>query len=114
MEMLSPNRPALPGQEDSMRMQIRESRTTRVAKEHPDWGELLVNAVTSPGIISDAYRRFWNYSVGNQMLALFQCMQRRIEPGPIHTFMGWKDLGRSVKKGEKALVLCMPVTVRDA
>src|SRR6185295_18187382 len=59
-----------------------------------------------------AYSRFWNYSVGNQILAHFQCLQRRIEPGPIHTFVGWRDLGRHVKKGEKALTLCMPVTIK--
>lgn len=82
------------------------------AQEHPDWTELLVKAVNTPGVISTAYRRFWNYSVGNQILALFQCIQRKIEPGPIHTFIGWKDLGRSVKKGQKALTLCMPVTIK--
>lgn len=82
------------------------------AKEHPDWAQLLVNAVQTPGVLSDAYRRFWNYSVGNQLLAWFQCFQRGIEPGPIHTFIGWKDLGRVVKKGQKALTLCMPVTVK--
>jgi hypothetical protein len=81
-------------------------------REHPEWAELLVKAVNTPGVISNAYRRFWNYSVGNQILAWMQCMQRRIELGPIHTFLGWKDLGRYVKKGEKALILCMPVTVK--
>jgi len=79
--------------------------------EHPDWGELLVKAVDTPGIVSDAYQRFWNFSVGNQLLAWAQCNQRGIELGPIHTFVGWKDLGRHVKKGEKAITLCMPVTL---
>lgn len=76
------------------------------------WAALLVDAVMKPGVISDAYSRFWNYSVGNQLLALFQCHARGIEAGPIHTFAGWKDLGRSVRKGERALTLCMPVTCR--
>jgi len=77
-----------------------------------DWSSLLVDAVNRPGIISAAYSRFWNYSVGNQILALFQCIERRIEPGPIHTFKGWLDLGRHVRKGEKAITLCMPVLVK--
>jgi antirestriction protein ArdC len=77
-----------------------------------DWSSLLVDAVTRPGTISSAYSRFWNYSVGNQILALFQCLERDIEPGPIHTFKGWLDLGRHVKKGEKAITLCMPVLVK--
>jgi N-terminal domain of anti-restriction factor ArdC len=77
-----------------------------------DWSALLVDAVTRPGIISSAYSRFWNYSVGNQILAFFQCLEKRIEPGPIHTFKGWLDLGRHVRKGEKAITLCMPVSVK--
>ena len=27
--------------------------------------------------------------------------------------MGWKDKGRYVRKGEKAIVLCMPVTIKS-
>ena len=95
-----------------MRAAAVEAVDKPAAREHPEWGELLVKAVTTPGVLSKAYSRFWSYSVGNQILALFQCMQRGIEPGPIHTFIGWKDLGRYVKRGEKALTLCMPVTVK--
>lgn len=76
------------------------------------WSALLAEAVSRPGLISEAYRRFWNYSPGNQLLALWQCMVRRIEPGPINTFPRWQDLGRTVKKGERAITLCMPVTVK--
>jgi hypothetical protein len=63
----------------------------------------------------DAYSAFHNYSIGNQILALMQCRGRGLEPGPIHTFPGWQGLGRSVKRGERALTLCMPIThkVRD-
>jgi hypothetical protein len=87
-------------------------RTSQRAGDRPNWSRLLIDAVTQPGIISAAYSRFWNYSVGNQILAMFQCLERHLEPGPIHTFMGWRDLGRCVRKGEKALILCMPITVR--
>ena len=81
-------------------------------REQPDWSTILVDAVNKPGIISTAYSRFWNYSIGNQLLAMFQCMLRGLEPGPINSFMGWRDLGRHVKKGEKALTLCMPITMK--
>ena len=74
------------------------------------WAELLAQAVTQPGLILAAYSRFWTYSLGNQLLAMLQCVQRGIEPGPLATFPRWKELGRHVKKGEKALVLCMPIT----
>jgi antirestriction protein ArdC len=78
------------------------------------FADLLASAVTEPGIISSAYRQFHNYSIGNQLLAWSQCLARGIQPGPIATFMGWKDKGRHVKKGEKAITLCMPVTIKRA
>ena len=81
-------------------------------RDAPDWERLLVDAVKTPGALSSAYRQFWNYSVGNQLLALFECLLRGLEPGPIHTFRGWRDVGRHVKKGEKAITLCMPVDVK--
>src|SRR5437016_12544579 len=76
------------------------------------FADLLQSAVTEPGILSNCYRAFYGYSVGNQLLAWSQCVQRGIAPGPIATFMGWKAKGRYVRKGEKALTLCMPVTVK--
>jgi len=43
---------------------------------------------------------------------LFQCFERGIQPGPLATFPKWKELGRHVKKGGKALTLCMPLTCK--
>lgn len=74
-----------------------------------EWSTLLADAVSKPGVIHDAYSRFWNYSVGNQLLAWFQCLSRKLTPGPLNTFLGWLELKRHVRKGEKALTLCMPV-----
>ena len=76
------------------------------------WAALLDEAVRKPGFIHQAYSRFHNYSLGNQLLALFQCFARGIQPGPLATFPKWKELGRCVKKGEKALTLCMPLTCK--
>lgn len=78
----------------------------------PKWAELLVEAVSRPGVILEAYSRFHGYSLGNQLAAIFQCHVRRIPPGPIATLQRWNELGRNVKQGEKAIVLCMPVSVR--
>jgi hypothetical protein len=78
----------------------------------PQFVDLLTRALTEPGVISHAYTAFHGYSIGNQILAFVQCAERGIPPGPIATFMGWKDKGRYVRKGEKALVLCMPVTCK--
>jgi len=76
------------------------------------WAALLDEAVRKPGYIHEAYSRFHNYSLGNQLLALFQCFARGIQPGPLATFPKWKELARHVKEGEKALTLCMPLTCK--
>ena len=69
------------------------------------FADLLRSAVNEPGIISAAYSQFHNYSIGNQLLAWSQCVARGIQPGPIATFMGWKEKGRHVRRGEKAITL---------
>jgi len=76
------------------------------------WSELLLQAVHSPGKVMAAYTAFHNYSIGNALLALSQCLQRNLTPGPLNTYKGWQELGRYVKKGETALTLCMPVTAK--
>ena len=78
----------------------------------PNFTTLLQEAVNKPGTIMKAYSAFHNYSIGNQLLALIQCQLKGIEPGPINTFPKWQDLGRHVRKGEKAITLCMPVTIK--
>ncbi len=78
----------------------------------PQFADLLSRALTEPGIVSRAYSAFHGYSLGNQLLALVQCTERGITPGPIATFVGWKEKGRFVRKGEKAITLCQPVTVK--
>ncbi len=79
----------------------------------PNWSALLIEAVTKPGLIMKAYSAFHKYSIGNQILALVQCQMRGgLQPGPINTFPKWKELGRFVKRGERALTLCMPITCK--
>ena len=74
--------------------------------------QLLEEAVSKPGTLMKAYSLFWNYSLGNQILALIQANNRGIALGPIASYNRWKELGRHVKRGEKAIELCMPVTVK--
>ena len=76
----------------------------------PGFAQLLADAVSLPGVVSHCYELFHAYSVGNQLAAWAQCLRRGIALGPIHTFAGWLSVNRHVKRGEKALVLCMPVT----
>jgi N-terminal domain of anti-restriction factor ArdC len=74
------------------------------------WTELLQQAVMEPGLILRAYSAFHGYSLGNQLAAIIQCHQRGITPGPINTYQGWQKLNRQVRKGERAVWLCMPLT----
>jgi antirestriction protein ArdC len=78
----------------------------------PAFADLLQKAVTEPGTISRAYSAFHDYSLGNMLLAGGQCYARGLALGPLATFSRWKDLGRYVRKGEKALMLCQPVTIK--
>jgi antirestriction protein ArdC len=77
----------------------------------PEWAAMLSEAVNKPGVLSSAYSAFHDYSVGNQMLAWAQLHARQIPLGPIATYKRWAELGRQVKRGEKAIELIMPVTV---
>jgi antirestriction protein ArdC len=85
---------------------------TKEPHDQIQFKQLLEEAVTKPGAMMRAYSLFWNYSLGNQILALMQADQRGIPLGPIASFNRWKELGRHVKRGEKAITLCMPVTCK--
>src|SRR5216117_80477 len=80
--------------------------------EEIQFRQLLDEAVSKPGTVMRAYSLFWNYSLGNQILALIQANNRGIPLGPIASFNRWKELGRHVKRGEKAIELCMPITMK--
>jgi len=75
------------------------------------WSSMLQDAVNKPGVISQCYSTFHNYSIGNQMLAWSQLSAREMPLSPIATYKKWAELGRQVKKGSKALALVMPVTI---
>ena len=96
--------------------ETRDTMKTRKEKREVPKGlqfdTLLKEAVNKPGTISAAYRAFHGFSIGNQVAAMWQCSANDIDLGPICTFKGWKDKGRKVNKGEKALFLCMPVTCK--
>jgi antirestriction protein ArdC len=89
------------------------------AAEKPDnaipaglFADLLREAVTRPGILSEAYRAFHAFSLGNQILAASQLIERGMPIAPIASFNTWKAKGRMVRKGQKAIRLFMPVTLK--
>lgn len=77
-----------------------------------NFNELLNQALNEPGIISKAYSRFHRYSLSNQILAAIQIQERGMPLSPIASYNHWKKLGRTVRRGEKALALFMPITIK--
>ncbi|MBT4922362.1 MAG: DUF1738 domain-containing protein, partial [Rickettsiales bacterium] len=67
--------------------------------------DYLSEIYDKPAKLHEAYRLFRKYSFRNRILAARQL----IELEPINTYKGWKDLGRQVKKGSKAIALFLPV-----
>jgi hypothetical protein len=57
------------------------------------WAALLDEAVKKPGFIHEAYTRFHKFSLGNQLLALYQCVERGLQPGPLASYRSGKNLG---------------------
>ncbi|OWG12596.1 hypothetical protein KDK82_6023 [Delftia sp. K82] len=78
----------------------------------PDWSKLFDSILTDPGVLGTYYSAFHEYSLGNQVLAMMQLVDRGLPISPISSFHAWKEKGRKVAKGQKALGLWMPVTVK--
>jgi hypothetical protein len=93
----------------------KKERNEPMSKRQPaTWGELLRDAVEKPGRMLEAYTAFHNYSFGNALLALEQCVKRNLQPGPLNTYRGWLENKRQVRKGEKGITLCMPMPFKRA
>ena len=64
--------------EGSAQVRTGDALTSTERKPMVSWAALLDEALKKPGFIHEAYSRFHNYSLGNQLLALFQCFARGI------------------------------------
>ena len=80
--------------------------------DRPTFAALLEAAVSQPGTIARAYSAFHSFSLGNQLLAAMQCAERGLPLGPLASFQAWKQKGRHVKRGERALWPWMPLTCK--
>ncbi len=90
-----------------------KSKTTKPeTHQTANFERLLVQAITEPGIINKAYRAFHNFSIGNQMLAAQQLMDRGLKLSPIASFQAWREKGRNVQRGQSAISLYMPVILK--
>src|SRR2546430_14732941 len=83
-------------------------------RQHASWRELLRDAVEKPGRMLEAYTAFHNYSFGNALLALEQCIRRDLQPGPLNTYRGRLEKKRQGGKGGKGITTCMPISLKKA
>lgn len=79
-----------------------------------------VKAAASELLSSEGWRRWVRarqmlhaYSVSNCMLIALQCHQRGIVPEHIAGFRTWINLGRAVRKGERAIRILAPIVVKQ-
>jgi hypothetical protein len=100
--------------ETALEKRKKERNQRMPERQHATWGELLRDAVEKPGRVLEAYTAFHNYSFGNALLALEQCVRRSLQPGPLNTYRGWLERKQQVHKGEKGITLCMPMPFKRA
>lgn len=87
--------------------------TEKTAVTKPKLLDFLTEALTRPGKVSEAYSVLHRYSTSNVIWVMAQLITRGAPLGPVASFNKWKELGRTVKKGERALAMYMPVMVKD-
>lgn len=84
-------------------------QSEQINEKQIDFVALLNDALTDETLINKAYSAFSDYSFLNQILAASQLRKRFGKLSPIATFKSWKEKGRFVKKGEKAIHLVSPI-----
>ena len=72
-----------------------------------NFNAFMSEILNEPSRANEAYKKFHNYSSLNQWHAMTQ--MDKLEP--INTYKRWQEMGRQVKKGAKAVALCMPVLI---
>lgn len=83
-------------------------RESQPPLEKPSDRSLLEALITLPGSTGETYSRFHNYSPRNLgFLALQGCA-----PEPVATYGKWQELGRQVRKGEKAYSILRPIQIK--
>ena len=60
----------------------------------------------------EVQRCFTEYSVNNRWLIFSQCMKKGLAPQKVASYTTWKKLHHQVKKGEKAIKIFAPCTVK--
>ena len=86
----------------------RYSRPAAEAPLAPRMAELMNEALTAPGRMSDTYSRFYEYSFSNQLWLRMQGARE-----PVASYKRWQSLGRQVVKGASGLYVLRPITIKS-
>jgi antirestriction protein ArdC len=73
-----------------------------------EWQAMLNEVLNVQGSLSNTYNRFYNYSLMNRMLIMMQGVNE-----PVATYKKWQELGRQVRKDEKAKFIVRPIFYKD-
>jgi hypothetical protein len=76
-------------------------------RECLDWQQLLNEALTAEGSVTDIYSRFYEYSIGNCILLRMQGANE-----PVNTLKRWNVMNRRVIAGSKAYSIMVPMISR--
>ncbi len=79
-----------------------------ITEDQINYNDLLNQAISGKGTLSKCFSMFHNYSIHNQVIAMYQMNMMNLSITPLNTYNGWNRLGRKVKKGSKAISLWMP------
>lgn len=74
------------------------------SKGQANWPMLLEHALTVEGSLGKTFNRFYEYSMGNQLLLMMQGVNE-----PVNTYKRWHDMNRYVVKGAKAKAIMVPL-----
>jgi antirestriction protein ArdC len=90
----------------SRKTSSRKPSAAQPTQREIEWQKLLDEALETPGNVGDTYRRFYDYSFLNCLYLQLQGAR-----GPVATYNRWQELGRQVRRGEKAKRIIRPITI---
>lgn len=75
-----------------------------------NYSEIFTDIISKEGTLSQCFSTFHNFSINNQILACWQLHAKGMDIQPVACCSRWNNMGRHVKKGERAIWLWQPFT----
>lgn len=106
----------------SRRANRRKPLTDAQREQRRDEDRQRMQAAAAALLTSDGWQRWIRvrsqnglarYSANNLMLIAWQCEERGLDPTYVAAFRKWNELGRAVRRGERALSILAPMPLRN-